>query len=416
MGTVSLHSDSLNSDRGMEVFVARHPVFDRQMESYGYELDFREGFDTYYEALDSDTAAVDFMAFVNFGELADGKRGFVNFTRSLLLKGFPVLLPKETMTAGLPADIECDDAVVSACRKLKEYGFSLALNHFTLKQINSPLLGFVDMVKVDFAGQAPAVRQEICDALESTGVKLLAMNVQTIEEFDQAVSWGYSYFHGDFFSKPVARADKEISANKLTALRVLNEVNAPELPYDEIESLIKQDVSMTYKLLRFMNSAWFGLRYEVRSIKHALIMLGPKEVKRWVCLFVVRNTGEDKPRELLVRALTRARVAEHVAPLMGMDDQSSELFLMGMFSMIDALTDTPLDEVLKGLPLTDDIKNALLGTQGQYRLVLEVLLAYEKGNWQQLSHLCAQIQVKESVLPEIFRESLRWATHCLDEL
>jgi EAL and modified HD-GYP domain-containing signal transduction protein len=242
------------------------------------------------------------------------------------------------------------------------------------------------------------------------------MNVETIAEFNEAISAGYSFFHGEFFSKPQVDPNKEIAANKLTYMQLIREVNSPALSYPEIAALVEQDVSMTYKLLKFMNSAWFGLKFEIRSVRHALVLLGPKEIKRWVSLVAVRNAGDDKPDELLLRSLTRAKAAEQVGALVEMKKEASELFLMGMFSVIDALTDKPMEDVLAELPLKEDIKDALLGGEGTYRNVFDVILSYEQGDWELFSSSAAALQIDEGAVPEIFRTSLKWASHALQEV
>jgi len=400
----------------MEVFVARQPVFDEKKEVYGYRLSFRSKFEEYYRALESDTSDTDLMAFVNFGELTAGKKGFVRFSRELLLMEFPILFPNDTTVAVVPGAMDGDEQTLGRCGDLKRFGYAVALDNFRLPLLDSPLLEVADVVVVDFSQVPPEERQAVCEQLAGREIQRLAANVDTAEEFDQAATWGYSYFGGEFFTRPVVRPDQEIAANKLTYLQLLREVNGAALSYDEIASLVEQDVALTYKLLRFMNSAWFGLKFEVNSVRHALVLLGPKEIKRWVSLVAVRSTGDDKPEELLIRSLTRAKASEQLGLLVGQEKNASELFLMGMFSVMDALTDKPIEEVLERLPLREDIKTALLGGSGPYRDVYETVLAYERGDWDKLSESATTLKVDEQKVPELFRTSLKWATEALREI
>ncbi|MGB2820222.1 MAG: HDOD domain-containing protein [Phycisphaerae bacterium] len=400
----------------MEVFVARQPVFNGQKEVYGYQLSFRSRFESYYRALEANKSDADLMAFVNFGELTVGKKGFVNFSRDLLLMEFPILFPNDATVAMIPGGINSDEDALARCRELKQYGYTLAINDFGSQLLDSPFLDVADIAVVDFAKTPADERQVICEGLSDRRIAVLAGNVETAEDFDQAASWGYSYFQGEFFARPIVRPDQEIAANKLTYLQLLREVNSAALSYDDIASLVEQDVALTYKLLRFMNSAWFGLKFEVNSVRHALVLLGPKEIKRWVSLVAVRSTGDDKPEELLVRSLTRAKASEQIGILADMESQASELFLMGMFSVMDALADKPMGEVLEKLPLTEDIKNALLGTTGTFRDVYEAVLCYERGDWEDLSAAVAALKLDEEKVPELFRESLKWATDALKEI
>ena len=397
----------------MNVFVARQPIFDRGKNVYGYELLFRSGFENYYKALDPDRATVDVISnslfVIGFDQLTDGRRAFINFTRNLLVQGVASLLPKDQVTVEILEDVEPDETVLEVCQGLKQAGFSVAMDDFVSEHEGSPLIQYADIVKVDFMQTDPAERRAICQKLTTRGVAALAEKVETAEEFDEALDSGYSYFQGYFFSKPVVHSGKQIAANKLTYLQILAKVNQPGISYDELEQLIKQDVSVTYKLLRFMNSAWFGFRSEIKSIRHALILLGPKEIKKWFALIALSQMATDKPEELMLRAVARAKIAEAIAPAIGMADRSSELFLMGMFSLIDALMDTTMSEILEKLPLDQEIKRALLGEDCPFRTVYEMIEAYEKADWDRFADLARTLGVDENVVPELFTDSLKWA-------
>ncbi|MFW6062403.1 MAG: EAL and HDOD domain-containing protein [Planctomycetota bacterium] len=401
----------------MEVFAARHPIFDAQQEVYGYELQFRQGFDEYYDQLESDTAAVDFMAFVNFGELVDGKVGLVPFTRNLVMKGFPALLPQESMITGVSAADGGDGPFLTALEKLsRKYGYRLALTGATPQRLANGLVDLLDIVDVDFQQTDESQQQGVIERIRDAKAEALARNLTTAEEFEKALQLGYVYFQGDFFTKPVIKPGKKVSSEKINYVRLLNQVNSRDLSYDQIEEVIKQDVALTYKLLQFMNSAWFGLRYEIHSVKHALVMLGPQEIRRWVSVVAVRNVGDDKPRELLVRSLTRARVAERLGTVAKVPGEASDLFLLGMFSLIDALTDLPMEQVLEDLPLDEQVKAALLGTGGQFAAVFDVITSYESGAWDEFAYAARSLQLEENAVPALFREGVTWANQALAEL
>ena len=315
----------------MNVFVARQPIFDRQKNVFGYELLFRSGFENYYKAMDPDKATIDVISnsffVIGFDKLTDGRTAFITFTRNLLTKGVANLLPRDYVTVEILENVEPDEEMVEVCRNLKAEGFRVAMDDFVYEDRNNPLIGFADIVKVDFMGTEPEERRTLCEQLTAQGVAVLAEKVETAEEFEDALDMGYSYFQGYFFSKPVIHTGKHIATNKLTYLQILAKVSQPGTSYEELETLVKQDVGLTYKLLRFMNSAWFGFRSEIRSIRHALILLGPKEIKKWFALVALHQMATDKPHELMLRAIARAKIAEGLAPVLGMADHSSELFL-----------------------------------------------------------------------------------------
>lgn len=399
----------------MEVFVARQPIFDRQKDVFAYELLFRSGFENYYDSLGSRKASADLMAFVNFGELTDGKRGFATFTRSLLRKEFPSVLPSDLLTVCVPVGIVTDDEVITICRKLKEQGFVLVLDDFTLQHRQSPLVGLADIVRLDFQALSPAEGQELRRQMPPT-VKLQAQKVDTGGAFTQAFDLGFAYFQGSFLCKPAGNNEADIPGNKLAYLRLLNEVNRSDLLLDDLESIIKLDVTLTYRLLRFMNSAWFGIRYEVNSVRHALVLLGPKEIRKWASMLVLRNLSDDKPQELLLLSLVRAKVAEQMAPLINLRKNIPELFLMGMFSALDALLDRPMPVLLEELPLDQSVKAALLGVPGPFRNIYEAILGYESGDWKAFSRAAAALNLSEKAVPELFQQSIKWANQAIGQI
>ena len=395
------------------VFVARQPIFHRAKNVHGYELLFRSGRENRYDGTDGDACTLDVIAnsfsTIGLDELTAGQRGFINFTRNLLLQDVVNLLPPDQVTVEVLENINPDEEVIAACRRLKDAGYTLALDDFVLTDPNHPLLDLADIVKIDFMVTPREEQKRVVDVLNGRKIKGLAEKVETDEEFRRAEADGYTYFQGYFFAKPSIYEGKDVSANKLARLRLLEQMSRPEISVDETEGIIKQDVALTYKLLRFINSAWFGLRHKISSIRHALVWLGPKEVRKWFALISLRDMGTDKPNELFLRAMTRAKMGEGVAPIAGMQEAAPELFLMGMFSFMDAVLDMPMSDVLAKLPLDDQIKTALLGGSCSYRWVYDLIAAYERGNWEAFSSHAAQLKLDEDLVPPIFIESIKWA-------
>jgi len=401
-------------------FVARQPLFDCQQEVQAYELLFRSGLSNAFDATDGDQATLDVIAnsflVIGFDELTDGRRAYINFTRDLILGGVPKLLPPHLMTVEILENIEPDEEILAACRELKDLGYHLAMDDFVLSSSQSPFLDLVDVVKVDFRASTVEQRQIIGKLLKHRKLGALAEKVETQEEFSQAIDWGYEAFQGYFFSKPVIHEGRDLASNKIVYLRIINEVNQDELDYEAIEELIKQDVAMTYKLLRFMNSAWFGFRCNIESIKHALVLLGPPEVRKWFSLFALTSMGDDKPRELLLRSMSRAKTEEAIASVVDMSSHASDLFLTGMFSLIDAIMDMPLSEVLQRLPLKEEVREALTDGEGPLRDVHDTVVAYEMGDWKLFSTQAEKIGLDEEQMPPVFNESLQWASRAFSVL
>lgn len=396
----------------MEVFVARQPIFMRNKKVLGYELLYRSGVQNYYEHLNGDQATSDVItnsfSIIGMDILTGGKRAFVNFTQNLLKKEIVTLVPPNSTVVEILEDVIPDGEIIEVCRKLKKSGYMLALDDFASYHQITPLIDLADIIKVDFLKATPEFRRALPQILGNDKIKFLAEKVETLSDYQEALDSGYSYFQGYYFSKPEIFSGQDLAPYKMNYLRIIQEVNHSSGDFDRIEAIVKQDVSLSYKLLRLVNSAAFGLNAKINSIKYALVLLGIKEFVKWITLLSLRGLGEDKPDELMVASLLRARFAELLAPKVCMEDASSDLFLMGMFSMIDALLDRPLPEIMDELPISKDIKAALLGEDNALRRVYELILAYERGDWQTFSAKTERFKLEEAEISQIYIDSLKW--------
>jgi c-di-GMP-related signal transduction protein len=399
------------------VFVTTRPIFDRLASVYGYDMNFRSGFSAEFTgAVARGQATGDFARAMGYDVILGPSRAHVTFPRELLLQGVPILCPSETLVVGIPGDLRGDAELIEACRQLKELGYELELVDFTPDQMDSPFLDFGDIVRLRPASIAPDVQADACRQLMTGGVRPLAHNVNTPAQHEQALEAGFWYFQGEFFRRPTLASGEELPTHKVQYLALLREVNRPELAYDDLEALIKLDVAMTYRLLRFINSVWYGLKQTVSSIRHALVLLGPCEVRLWASTLVLRELGADKPVELFRRCLVRAKLAEGLSPLVGLESRGPELFLMGMFSLMEALTDIPLARVLEGLPLSSEVRGALLAQTGPFGLVHAAVQQYEWGRWDRLSETVAALKLDESAMPAVFAAAAAWADHAISNM
>jgi len=396
----------------MEYFVARQPIFDKNLNVFAYELLFRSGLDNVYDAaIDGDQATANTLttSFLVIGmkELTGGKRAFINFTKSMLEQEIPTLFSKELLSVEILEDVEPDANIISICEKLKRAGYMLVLDDFTMNDIDNPIINLIDILKVDFRGTNESERELIPQIIKTKGLKYLAEKVEDENEFNQCLKWGYSYFQGYFFSKPVVKSGQDIPGYKLTYLRILHEIHKPSLEFNNLELIIKQDVSISYKLFKFINSAFFGFR-KINSLKHALVLLGINEIKKWISVITLSGLSINKPEELIVTSLVRAKFLEAIAHVFKLGDQKTELFLMGMFSIINALLDKPMTELLSELPISEEIKIALLGGDNKYRKVFNVALSYEKGDWDKFSSYATELQLDELEIKNHYNETVKW--------
>lgn len=390
----------------MELFLARQPIFDKQQKVYAYELFYRSGLNNYYDSSDGDraTSTVLTHSFFSIGMdvLTRGKRAFINFTRNLLVEEVATLFPKDLIAVEILEDVEPDEEIIAACKKLKQLDYLLVLDDFVFKPKFAPLIGMVDIVKVDFVNTEVEKRKSLIQKIDPNRTKFLAKKVETMEAFKQAVEMGYSYFQGYFFSKPDIISKRDVPAFKLNYLRLMQEISQPEVDFDRLEKIFKEDLSLSYKLLSYINSAFFGFPGKIRSIKHAISLIGLREAKKWLSLIALSTIGKDKSEELVISSLFRANLCELIAPLVGLKERASELFLMGLFSMIDAFLDQPLPDILTKLPLSEDIKKALLGESGLLRDIYNLVVSFEKGDWGQVFKHVSNLKAVENELPELF--------------
>lgn len=395
---------------------ARQPIFDSEQRVFAYELLFRSSRDNYYAFPDGDQATsrvMDSVLSLGLDRLLGGRAAFINFTRETLINELARLIPAERLTIEVLETVPMDEKVVATCRRLKQLGYQLALDDIISIEADHPLLSLVDIVKVDFCRASECQKAEIPRQLRPRGVKLLAEKVEQREEFDRAVAWGYHYFQGFFFCRPQIIAACDIPAFKLNQLQLLKVLHTTELDFDEIERILSRDLSFSYRLMRYLNSALFGLRNEIHSIRHALALLGEILIKRWVAMVVLAAIASDKPAELLRVALLRARFCELLSwPLVPRKEQG-DFFLLGLFSVIDACLNQPMKVVAADLPLAPEVKDGLLGGDNLHGRVFRCVSAFERADWAAVTTLADCLKLSAEFIGESYLHSVEWVNEGL---
>jgi EAL and modified HD-GYP domain-containing signal transduction protein len=271
-------------------------------------------------------------------------------------------------------------------------------------------MDLADIIKVDVLDTPPEERKAMARRLAGSGKSLVAEKVETREMFEETLALGYHFFQGYFFSRPTIVAAKDVKGYKLHYFEILKEIHQPDIDFDRLDDIFKREMSLTYKLLRYINSVFFGWRSRVNSVRRALVLLGEKEVKRWASFIVMASMAQDKPDELLIQAVVRARFCEMLAPRTALADRAPDLFLMGLFSAIDAILDRPLPEILADLPIAEDLRAALLGDNINLRWLLHYGKAYEKGNWDEMARNASLLALDEEDIPAVYLEAVEWGT------
>ncbi|MGA7295056.1 MAG: HDOD domain-containing protein, partial [Terriglobales bacterium] len=340
-------------------FVARQPIFDRSQHVFGYEILFRNGVEDYFNA-DPELAArstLDSSLLFGINTLCDNRRAFVNCTREVLFKDLITLLPPGQAVAEILETVEPEDRVIAACKRLKSFGYMIALDDFAPHDPRIPLVEFADIIKVDIRATRPEERAGMMRRFASPKCKMLAEKLETPHEFHQASDMGFVYFQGYFFCRPEVVIGREVPASRLHYMRLLEMVSRPEIDMRELERLLKQEASISYRLLRYLNSPVFGFALEIKSIRHAMAVLGEREMRRWIRLVVTVGAAEQKSSELVLMGLTRARFCELISNRMSC---KCDLFLMGLLSVMDAMVEVKMETLLEQLPVEHEVKAVLL--------------------------------------------------------
>jgi EAL and modified HD-GYP domain-containing signal transduction protein len=339
--------------------------------------------------------------------LCDGRRAFINCTREILLKDYITLLPSSQTVVEILESVPPDERVKAACQRLKEAGYLIALDDFAPEDAREALTDFADIIKVDLRSTSLQDAGAMVKRYGPWRCRMLAEKVETRDEFLECRQLGFVYFQGYYFRRPETLHTREIPANRLHYLRILQAVSRPELDHHEVEDLIKSEASLCYRLLRYLNSPIFGLSQEIRSVRHALAILGEREVRRWVRLVATLCAADGKSTELLLTALVRARFCELLSPKVQHGD--SDLFLMGLLSLMDVMLETPMAKVLDSVPIDVECKSLLLGGASRLRPVYQLMLAHESGEWESAQALASELHLKESEAAEYYWQAMQWA-------
>jgi EAL and modified HD-GYP domain-containing signal transduction protein len=397
----------------VEVFVARQPIFDRNRRVWGYELLFRSSAtQTKFDGTEATSATrqviSNSMLSIGLDKLLQGKQAFINFGREMVLQDWYSALPKESTVIELTEDIEPDGEVVAAVRGMRERGYRIALDDFQSSPGMDPLIQMAHVIKVEM--QTPKAQQEVMlREFHARGIRMLSEKVETDSEYRWALSAGYDYFQGHFFARPVVVKGTQIPANKLQCLQLLQEAHRAEVDFTRLTSLVSRDVSFSYKLLRYANSARFGRNTEIHSIRRALVALGECGIRRWIAIAALPTIAGDKPRELITQSLVRGRFCELLAGGQGIEDQA---FLVGLFSMLDALLDRPLEDALDELGLAPPLESVLRGQASEdspLNRIYQLVRRYEVADWDEVERLAGQLGTPAEQVGAAYREALPWA-------
>ena len=395
----------------MDVFVARQPIFKADMQLFAYELLFRTGMSNAFPGIDGGMATSSLLSSsfftVGIDHISGGKRVFINFTEELLLRATPMMFSPAEVVVEILEDVPPTEEIIAACQVLCQKGYTLALDDFVFHENLQPLIALAKIIKIDFSLTPLEEMSTLLLQLKSDNCEFLAEKIETHEEFMAAKALGFRYFQGYFFAKPEILRNKDISLSQLTIMRLICEVNRPDCNFKELERLINQDVSISFKLIKYLNSAYYARLQPISSIKQAIAYLGERGIRMFISLIAASRLVDNKPDELLRTSAIRAKFLEQIAIEKGID--YGELFMLGLFSMLDAMLDNSMEVLVGQLPLSERIRDALVQRRGQLFPYLRLVEAFEAGQWSVLDSQIAVIKISSAKLQDFYLNAVRIA-------
>ena len=397
-----------------ETLVARQPIFDRNLEVVAYELLFRRNNAEHANVVDHDqaTSQVIVNAFmeIGIGNLVGDKLAYINMPAAFLLGDYPIPFPQEKVVLEVLEHVEVTEKLIAALRRLSLAGYVIALDDFVYSEKTKPLLKLAQIVKLDVLDvKLDGLRKQVAQLLPYK-LKLVAEKIETQAMFDQCKRLGFEYFQGYFLCRPQVVKGATLPANRLQLLKLLAELNDPDIELHVLEKTVSSDLSLSYKLLRVINSAQYGMRQKVESLHHALVLLGVKKIKDWATLIVLTSI-DNKPRELFVISLQRAKFCQKLAQILGVSNVDA-YFTAGLFSTLDALLDKPFPELIAQLSLADELNQALIEGSGAIGKVLTAVIAYEQADWDKVG----LAGITPAQLRDGYLEAVQWSREAAQQL
>lgn len=394
------------------MFIARQPIFKRNLMVYGYELLYRSAIQSKsFDGVSSQKATATVISGLfelGIDQIVEDKYAFINFDEDFILSSYLELIPSDRLIIEMLENIEINKNLINRLKELKDKGYKIALDDFVEDLEDYPLVPIADIIKFDLM-ETPleSIKKDVNLAICQNKI-LLAEKIETKEEFLKAKEMGFHLFQGYFFSKPsIAGKSCEKTTSKVQYNRILLELKKEEPSYQVLAEIIEKDVNLTYRLLRISS-----LRTEdelIYSVKRALTYMGMKEIERWISILMLQDLGQSKPTELMKISLIRTKFAESIAMYARLNDKRHEAALMGLFSTLDAMLDQTMEDALKDMALPSSITEALIYQRGVLYPIYELFIAYEKGDWSKSLKISNSINMAANIIYEEYLAAIKWA-------
>jgi EAL and modified HD-GYP domain-containing signal transduction protein len=397
----------------LKVFVARQAIFNRKKQVVAYELLFRDGSSNSFPNIAEDKATAKLILDnqLNLGTryLTSGKKALINIGPDSLKQELATFLPANDVILELFETIQPTKENYELVRSLFHQNYKLALDDFVYEPAWNPFLKLIRLIKFDvMQNPLPTIVPIVEELKQQKNIKLLAEKIETEEEYQLAKKMGFHFFQGYFFAKPRVIEETDIEFNYTIVMLIYTEVLKPNLNIAKIAVLFSQDTALAFKLLRLINSGVFPIKSKIESIRQALVYLGYERIKKFVGLIMTAHVAKTKPLELTRISIVRARFCELIGNKIKPDSGSS-CFLVGLFSLLDAILDRPMEKLVVQLPFPDELQKALLGEANFHYYVLNIVKAYESGSWWKLQKACQYLNLNDECLPEFHASAILWA-------
>src|SRR5574344_949996 len=404
----------------MYSFVAKQPILDNSKKTVAYELLFRNGLTNAYPkgiTAEAATASIITEQFLSqpIEKLVGDSLCFINFPYSLIVQNLVDFLPVKQVVIEILEDCAPDDSLLDSVKELKQKGFKIALDDFTMEDAWERFLPFIDIIKFDFRAYPLQFIKDFIQKNKQYPIAYLAEKIETMDEFQFAKNLGFSLYQGYFFSKPEIVKNTSLSQNQLTVMQLIKEVSKSDINYDEIEKLIKRDLSLAYKLLRYVNNVRYGSSSPITSFRHATVYLGRTELKRFVTLISATSLGNDTPSELYQLSLTRAYFCEQLSIQRKGHTDSQEAFLCGLFSLLEPIMGRPIQEIVDNMPIAQSVKDAIISEKGELAFYLNFVKDYEKLDFDTVKIRAQKMGITEDMAIDFYQKSAEWATLILKD-
>lgn len=409
----------------MYSFVARQPVFDRDLHTVAYELLFRSGLNNYFPNVKPEYATSQMISDQFLGtplyRLVGEHLSFINFPYQMIIQGLADTLPREKVVIEILEDAEPDDALLDAVRRLHALGYTLALDDFTMDAAWQRFYPYIKIIKFDIqASSDEQISRFLCDSAGMlNGITLLAEKVETHSEFEQYRKKGFALFQGYFYSKPEVVKTKRLSHKAAHLFQLLNAVNAPELDFDKIELILEHDLTLTYKILKYARNIIFrvsGIREsEHLTLKSIVMYLGRKELSRFVSLACLTNLNNKNNHELYHLSLVRGKFCEVMVEKALPSCCPQDAFLCGLLSFLDAILETPIEDICQQIAISSPVKEALVNKQGELHHILSLARHFERREWEAVKALASRLSVPDFVAIDAMTVATMWADATVSE-